>query len=370
MLAIYLVLLGLALFSGWFILYKVPYINASVASMDENTNCSIIIPARNEAENLPILLASLKQQSIQPYEIIVADDGSTDQTAKIARDFGAQIIQVADENEDWVGKSAGCFAGAKAAKGDWLLFLDADTFLPEEDSLAQILQTFGQQNKEGLLSIQPYHVIQRPYENLSAVFNILVLAGMNRFSYLKDKLEPGGAFGPSLLCTRATYFEMGGHQSVKDSIMENVALGEIFIENDRPVYLYGGKGTVHFRMYPAGLASVGKGWAKSFASGSTSTHPLILTAISLWIAGAFVSVSYLLIALWLGQAIPLIVALIGYCAYFLLLYRMARRTGNFHRYALFFYPILFLYFVGVFIISGIKTFLIGSVSWKGRKMEV
>lgn len=187
------------------------------------------------------MLDSLRRQKLQPLEIIVVDDESEDQTVSVAQKFQAKVIQLADEELAWTGKSAACFAGAKAARGELLLFLDTDIFLPHSDSLSRILQAFDQQNEEGLLSIQPYHIIHQPYENLSAVFNILVLAGMNGFSYLGDLLEPGGAFGPSLLCEKQTYFELGGHEAVQTEIMENVAFGRRFIDKQLPVNLYGGR---------------------------------------------------------------------------------------------------------------------------------
>jgi len=83
---------------------------------------SIIIPALNEEQSLPTLLGSIKDQEFTDYEIILADAGSTDQTAAIAEEHGAKIIK---GGLPAIGRNA----GAREARGEWLLFLDSDVFL-------------------------------------------------------------------------------------------------------------------------------------------------------------------------------------------------------------------------------------------------
>lgn len=85
---------------------------------------SIIIPTLNEEKYLPLLLESIKKQDFNDYEIIVADAGSEDKTVEIAKNYGCRVVKgglpAKGRNE-----------GAKVAKGDRLLFLDADVILPE-----------------------------------------------------------------------------------------------------------------------------------------------------------------------------------------------------------------------------------------------
>lgn len=373
MIYLYILILLLAVISGALILWSVPLLSQSADGKGHTTTLkpfSIIIPARNEEHNLPILLQSLREQDLQPTEILVIDDQSEDQTAAVAMAYGARVIQFQPDKSGWVGKSAACWAGANVAKGDWLLFLDADIFLPEKNSLTRIMTTYDNTGALGILSVQPFHMIESLYENLSVIFNIMVLAGMNRFSILAKRLSPAGAFGPSLLCDRKTYFEIGGHEQAKGSIMENVDLGRIFLEHGLPVRLFGGKGVLHFRMYPDGLHALSQGWSKSFASASVSTHSFILVGTSMWIAGAFLSFSFLLWSLMEGTGFSILLGVLSYLLYLAQFYRMARLAGNFHWTALCLYPLLFLYFVLLFIWSGIKTFVFRTVSWKGRDINV
>lgn len=99
---------------------------------------SIIIPTLNEEKYLPLLLESIKKQDFQDEEIIVVDAGSGDKTVEIAKSFGCQVrpggLPAKGRNE-----------GAKAAKGDLLLFLDADLILPK-DFLEKFLKEFKEKN--------------------------------------------------------------------------------------------------------------------------------------------------------------------------------------------------------------------------------
>ncbi|HBR80763.1 MAG: Glycosyl transferase family 2 [Candidatus Uhrbacteria bacterium GW2011_GWE2_45_35] len=89
---------------------------------------SIIIITKNEEDYLPILLRSIKKQTVQPLEVIVADADSTDRTREIAKQFGCRVVKGGMPS---VGRNA----GAKVAKGDTILFLDADVKLTDKHFL-------------------------------------------------------------------------------------------------------------------------------------------------------------------------------------------------------------------------------------------
>ena len=123
---------------------------------------SIIIPAKNEEKYLPSLLKSIKEQEEirEEYELILADAGSTDCTVEIARSFSCRIVSgglpAKGRNE-----------GAKVARGDLFLFLDADIKLPQ-DFLKNSLKEFEARN----LDFASYHLIpnKRFYQILFHLF--------------------------------------------------------------------------------------------------------------------------------------------------------------------------------------------------------
>lgn len=365
---IWLVILGIvAIVSGRFMFWKQPVLPKEINHTSKTPRLSLIIPARNEAKNLPILLDSVRKQTVQPIEIIVADDASTDETVKVAQQYGAQVVLVQKE-AGWKGKTAGCWQGAEAAQGDWFLFMDADTYFSDARALERVLSAYVQQGSKGMLSIQPYHVIKKGYENFSVVFNILVMAGMNMTSILTDRGEETGAFGPFFLCTKENYRETGGHKAAKESLIEGFALGRVFAHYQLPLHLYNGKGAVSFRMYPEGWTQLVNGWTKHFASGAQQTQSLVMIWIGLWIAGGFVLPAVLL---WsLIQSSWVISALILYGVYAVQFYVFARRVGSFHWLTAAFFLAAFLFFVGVFLRSWIATHIVGSVQWKGEKIDL
>ena len=100
-----------------------------------NPKLSIIIPTLNEEDYIPLLLESIKKQDFKNYEIIIADAGSKDKTKKIAKSYGCKIT-------DGGLVAKGRNQGAKIAKGDLFLFIDADMFFPSVNFLTNLIEKF------------------------------------------------------------------------------------------------------------------------------------------------------------------------------------------------------------------------------------
>ena len=230
----------------------------------------MIIPARNEEHNLPILLRSLADQTSKPAEIIVVDDGSTDRTAVLARELGARAISSRPLPEGWHGKTWACQQGADAATGELLLFVDADTWF-EPDGLGRILAHYP----GGAYSVGPYHAVQRPYEDLSLFFNFNMTVGV----------VPRGLFGQMLLVDRESYWRVGGHAAVRGRILENCQLAAQFKAAGISTRSAIGRGVYSFRMYPNGLRELIEGWTKGFASGAGQTPRGALALTVAWMIG-------------------------------------------------------------------------------------
>src|SRR6266576_2282785 len=123
-------------------------------SESERPTVSVIVPARNEEACLGACLESLVAQEGVGFEIIVVDDGSTDRTRAIAESFSAvQVIEPGPLPAGWTGKNNAVTAGARPARGEWLLFTDADT-VHRPGSLARALAEAQERGAE-LLSYAP-----------------------------------------------------------------------------------------------------------------------------------------------------------------------------------------------------------------------
>jgi 4,4'-diaponeurosporenoate glycosyltransferase len=118
---------------------------------------SVVVPARDEEQTLPALLAALRGSTVPVVEVVVVDDGSADRTAEVARDGGARVLAAGAPPVGWTGKAWACHVGAGATTGDLLLFLDADTVLAP-DALAGLLELHARHG--GLVSVQPHHRVE------------------------------------------------------------------------------------------------------------------------------------------------------------------------------------------------------------------
>jgi 4,4'-diaponeurosporenoate glycosyltransferase len=350
-----LITLGLC-FVGFLVFWRLP-IPRGAPNPAAYPSLSIVIPARNEETNLPALLRSIFSQSVQPHEVIVVNDGSTDRTAAVARELGATVLESLPIPAGWRGKTWACHQGAALASGDLFLFLDADTWF-EADGLRKILNAYL--SGDGVLSVGPYHAVRRPYEQLSAFFNLAMTAGMGAFTVLGSALPPRGLFGQMLMVNRAAYFRVKGHEAVKDRILENFALAKHFQAAGVPLRCYGGKGVLAFRMYPNGLKELMDGWTKAFASGAGGTARPLLFLIVAWMCGMFFALN-LLASQPNRQSVGL------YLLFALQLYAMLRRIGAFRWFTALFYPVPLIFFCVVFAWSATRPR--GQVKWKGRIVD-
>ncbi len=327
---------------------------------------SVIVPARNEAHRIGRLLESMRRQSVAPYEFLVVDDGSTDGTAEMAREGGATVIEGAPLPEGWNGKQWSCWQGAQRAEGELLLFLDADVWI-EDDGIEKLLRLRG--GREGLLSVQPYHVTREPYEQLSAFCNAVVVTSVGAFTPLGEHVKPGGAFGPCILAGREAYFRTGGHAEIRSEVLDDVPLGQIFQKHGFPVRCYTGRGILSFRMYPGGFAELLRGWSKGMGTGALSVNPLFSLLIVAWISGAF-GVSVFLARAFLDPAgPPWWAALLLYALYAVEMGLILKRLGRFKWWAWALFPVPLIFFGVLSTWSLFSTVVLGHTRWKGRTLD-
>lgn len=208
---------------------------------------SIIIPARNEANNLQRLLPSLTSTSYPgTVEIIVVDDNSADDTARVARRLGARVISLTGIPEGWSGKTYACHRGAEAARGKWLLFTDADT----------VHQPQG-----------PEHVVayaeHKGLDGLSLFIQQMTSGVADRvafpvaFAGLFIGLEQTAPVlnGQYVLLSRQAYAQSDGFAAVAGEVMEDLALGRHLHVNGFHVPLLRSDAVAFVQMYddPAAL---------------------------------------------------------------------------------------------------------------------
>ncbi|TDL80188.1 glycosyltransferase [Peribacillus frigoritolerans] len=357
----------IGILTGLMLLYKIPSLQSGQHSDGRKvlSNLSIIIPARNEEKNISRLLTSLEKEKQEIGEIMVVDDGSEDKTAEIAASLGARVIAAKELPPGWLGKSWACFTGAEQAKGEWLMFIDADTFF-EQNGAAQCAAAFLKQRAEGMLSVHPFHSTRKPYESFSAFFHLVTFAATGAFHIMQGKGRSAGGFGQCMICTKKDYFVWGGHEAIKNKVVENMAFAEHVRKQGAPVYCASGKGAISMRMYPDGVMSLIRGFSKTFASGAKATKWHVLLAIIIWLTGClsfFTEIGVLFSKWWFLYVLLYIAAMLQ-------IWISVKEIGRFGLWTVCFFPVYALFFMVVFLASLWKTFVRKSASWKGRNIIV
>jgi len=338
-----------------------PAVRPDVARFD----VSIVVPARNEAHNLPTLLASLAALEPAPREILVVDDHSTDATAEIARAHGAHVIEPGPRPPEFLGKPWACLAGARAARGRYLLFTDADTW-HAPDSLARsvaLLEVTG----AGLVSIVPTHRLEALWERLQGVFQLLLLIATRADTRpTRTSVARPFAIGQYLLFRRDAYEAVGGHAATPQRIAEDLALARLVSAAGFGARVLYARGALCVRMYPEGFGAFVAGWRRNFRDGLSAAGlgaMVEMTLVVAWLLG---------LPLWLGQALAtgrlddaLLYAL-GYLATALLIAREQRGYGAFSRTSALAYPLFALVFVWVTAVALVDAARGRPVTWRGR----
>jgi len=361
-----LAVLGIVGLLGLFLMWKALFPDRPETDCPATGNrphVSVIVPARNEARRIGPLLNSLGQQSVSPREIIVLDDGSSDDTAFLARQCGAVVVQGQALPAGWNGKQWACWQAAQHADGEVLLFLDADTWL-ETDGLERLLWLYGERG--GLLTIQPYHVTCEHYEQFSAFFNVVVIAGVGTFTPFGERIKAGGAFGPCVMCSKEEYLKVEGHAGVRSEVLEDIPLARSFQRAALPVRCHTGRGIISFRMYPGGLREVVEGWSRSTGYGALSVSPVFGVLITLWIVGCFAA-SFTLVRAATSRSLPALwVGLAAYLLYALEVRWILAGIGRFKWWTWLFFPLPLSFFGLVTAWSLFLMLVLGRVRWKDR----
>jgi len=165
------------------------------------------------------------------------------------------------------------------------------------------------------------------------------------------------------------YLKVGGHAAVKDKILEHYFLAGEFLKYQIPIHCRVGLGAISFRMYPGGFRDLVDGWSKSFSRGAAGTPPFNLALTIAWISGALMACAHLIASFFSGNILAQGLASLFYCAFAFQNYRFLKKIGNFRIGNAIFYLIPLLFFLAIFTLSAVKTFIQKEVRWKGRTLR-
>jgi chlorobactene glucosyltransferase len=238
----------------------------------DSPRVSVLVPARNEARTITACVSSLMRQDYPDLEVIVLDDGSTDDTGEQLDALAARYPQlkvlrgVADIPSGWNGKSCACHRLAQQATGAWLLFTDADTQHMPHSVRRGIAQALALD--VSLLSALPDQQTATWGERVLVPFivNFLPLVWLDLAGIARGTSRRTAANGQYLLVNAHAYRTAGGHMAICSELVDDFALARQMQTHGFKIALVDGTEMLRCRMY-SGVREVWDGFSKNLLLG-------------------------------------------------------------------------------------------------------
>jgi len=334
---------------------------------------SLLVPARNEERNIEACVTSLLEQDYPDFEVIILDDHSTDNTLRILTqlaglDSHLQIIEGRPLPAGWLGKHWACFQLDQVATGELILFVDSDTrHTPDMllDSVSALLSEHAD-----LVTAFPREEVVTWGERL-----LVPIIGFGIFTFIPIHLVQrlrlaalSVTIGQFMLFRRAAYDAIGGYESVRAEIVDDMVLGRRIISGGLEWRLLDGTRHVSCRMYRGFWEAVG-GFSKSLFA--LFDHRILPYFIGWLLVGiAFIEPPVELVSYWMHApltSIPLEYSVIS-VVLSIVLWMVAYRRFKFPAYLVFYYPLSLALFIAVVICSFFQS-ATGTATWKDRLLD-
>ncbi|MGD0467601.1 MAG: glycosyltransferase family 2 protein [Terriglobales bacterium] len=195
---------------------------------------SIIIPARNEEEDIRSTLVQLLALDYSNYEIIAVNDRSTDRTGQIMDEVAAssqahgllKVIHISELPSGWLGKTHAMWTAGQQATGDWLLFTDADVLF-KPDSLRRAV-AYAETERADHVVLFPRMIMKRPGERMMiAFFQALFVFGHRPWKVADPKARDHMGVGAFNLVRRSVYHAVGTYRTLRMEVLDDMKLGKI-----------------------------------------------------------------------------------------------------------------------------------------------
>lgn len=278
-LLVLIVLTGIA--ASNFILFR----KRKYSDLDEYPSISVLIPARNEEKKIKKCVESVLRQDYPDFEVIVLDDNSEDATYKILKSIDGngklKILKGKELEKGWTGKNFACHRLYEESKNEYILFADADTTM-KPGALKNALKRLKQRNAD-LYSALPELELNTFWEKV-----LMPVLHFTTFTLLPYYIAEKGrspqfamAAGPFMLFKREAYEKTGGHEAIKNELVEDVRLAKKIKENGMRVVVDDGFDIYKCRMYSS-FKEIWEGFSKNIFPGMGYSAPLLFSVFTVY----------------------------------------------------------------------------------------
>ncbi len=355
-------------------LAKVPRLARSTASPEAPHRVSVVIPARNEQRDIEAAVRGHLASEYPDCEIVAVDDRSTDDTGAILERLAREtprcrVVRGVDPPPGWLGKPHALAEGAAAARGDLLLFADADV-LYDPKALPEMV-SFLESSCLDFLFVVPRIEAVGFWENVLMPNLLVAFLGGPAFLIARPGarwIAAGGGAGN--LVRRAAYQAVGGHAALRDSVIDDIRLAYLLKGAGYRIAAVRGEDRVRVRMY-RGYREVFDGFTKNTAyifQGPIGWAVFAVTAATLLLA---ILPAAVLLASLGGAAIPgadlrLAAVAVGLVVLFRLILAAALSDPLWPAFT---HPIMAAVWSGILARSLYHRFVRRRLKWRGRDFE-
>ena len=333
---------------------------------------SVLVPARNEEATIAAAVAAVRSSRDADFELLVMDDHSRDATAEIvgsigARDGRVELHRAPPLAAGWCGKQHACQELSRVARGELLVFVDADVELAP-DALNRI-QRFVDESGADLASGFPRQITGSLLERLLLPLIHFVLLGFLPIFKMRSSKSPAYAAGCGqlMVARREAYARAGGHGAIRASRHDGIQLPRAFRRAGLRTDLFDATEVASCRMYH-GAREVWDGLAKNATEGMASPVAILPWTVLL-LGGQVLPALVLLAGLWAGPATmdPRLVALAGGATFLGFAFRAALALRFEQSWlGVVLHPLSVLLLVAIQWYALLRQSLGRPVAWKGR----
>ena len=328
------------------------------------TFVSIVIPARNEARSIEPTLRAFLAQDYANFEVILVDDRSTDGTGDLARALGdPRLVVIAGDEPPpgWLGKPWAMQQGSRAARGELLLFVDADVHY-EPAALRAAVAHLEREPGIAMLALLPHFEMRGFWENIAmpalAMFAFAVLP-----SWLSNRTRLAAlavGAGTGNLVRRDAYERCGAHAALKDAVVDDVGLARLLRRNGEVTEAVRADALVSVRMYHGG-GEILRGFTKNAFAVVNRSY---VAAVPFLVVNFIIGLLPYALALTgdrFAIATVILISVVRVIIFAALRYPIL--------YAIFGHPLMAAFWLVIFARSMWKTGVRRELEWRGRKYD-